>query len=122
MLEWFAVDACLVEGRAFAALEAGREHGQHVVRQSMALILKRALLSGAARRIVRKCQILSEMPKAAVLRRTRLLGELGTRTRKLQLSARLRFSWIWVAVGTVIADRRRVGPGSFTPSLSQNRA
>jgi len=27
-----------------------------------------------------------------------------------------------VSVGTVIADRRRVGPGSFTPSRSQNRA
>ena len=27
-----------------------------------------------------------------------------------------------VAVGTAIADRRRVGPGNFTPSRSQNRA
>jgi len=29
---------------------------------------------------------------------------------------------ITVAVGTTIADRRRVGPGNFTPSRSQNRA
>ncbi len=27
-----------------------------------------------------------------------------------------------VAVGTIIAGRRRVGPGNFTPSRSQNRA
>jgi len=26
------------------------------------------------------------------------------------------------AVGTTITDRRRVGPGNFTPSRSQNRA
>jgi hypothetical protein len=26
------------------------------------------------------------------------------------------------AVGTTITGRRRVGPGNFTPSLSQNRA
>ena len=38
-------------------------------------------------------------------------------------------TWVWtmdgrpkVAVGTTIADRRRVGPGNFTPSLSQHRA
>jgi hypothetical protein len=29
---------------------------------------------------------------------------------------------VWVAVGTAIADRRRVAPGNFTPRRSQNRA
>ena len=48
--------------------------------------------------------------------RNRIRLKYQTRARKIIVKKQP------VAVGTAVSRRRRVGPGNFTPSLSQNRA